>query len=52
MDSSGFEHVFVGESQKKKANVAGFHNWIQFYLQEKKGLLDYKGFYPSRRVSM
>ena len=51
LDSSGFEHVFVGES-RNRAEVIGFHNWIQFYLQEKKGLVDYKGFFPSRRVSM
>ena len=50
MDSSGFEHVFVGET-RNRAEVIGFHNWIQFYLQEKRGLVDYKGFFPSRRVS-
>jgi len=48
LDSSGFEHVFVGES-RNKAEVIGFHNWIQFYLQEKRGAVDYKGFFPSRR---
>ena len=50
MDSSAFEHVFVGET-RNRAEVIGFHNWIQFYLQEKRGLVDYKGFFPSRRVS-
>ncbi|XP_069087136.1 uridylate-specific endoribonuclease isoform X1 [Pleurodeles waltl] len=39
MDSSGFEHVFVGEV--KKGIVSGFHNWIRFYLLEKQGLVDY-----------
>ncbi|PFX18344.1 Poly(U)-specific endoribonuclease-B [Stylophora pistillata] len=48
LDSSGFEHVFVGET-RNKAEVIGFHNWIQFYLQEKRGFVDYKGFFPSRR---
>ncbi|KAM9319907.1 uridylate-specific endoribonuclease [Gastrophryne carolinensis] len=38
-DSSGFEHVFVGEVKKNK--VSGSHSWIQFYLLEKKGMLDY-----------
>jgi poly(U)-specific endoribonuclease len=34
-DSSGFEHLFVGEIRDGKAQ--GLHNWIQFYLQERKG---------------
>ncbi|XP_068679487.1 uridylate-specific endoribonuclease B-like [Montipora capricornis] len=48
LDSSAFEHVFVGET-RNKTDVIGFHNWIQFYLQEKRGLVDYRGFFPSRR---
>ena len=43
MDSSGFEHVFVGET-KSGTEIIGFHNWLQFYLQEKHGHLDYKGY--------
>ncbi|XP_007250602.2 uridylate-specific endoribonuclease C [Astyanax mexicanus] len=42
-DSSGFEHVFVGETKFGK-EIMGLHNWVQFYLQEKQNLLDYKGY--------
>ncbi|XP_072169941.1 uncharacterized protein [Diadema setosum] len=40
-DSSGFEHVFVGET---RSDVTGFHNWLQFYFQEKAGALNYYGY--------
>ena len=50
-DSSGFEHVFVGETRGDK-EVIGFHNWIQFYLQEKVGNVDYKGFMSSDKVKL
>ena len=43
MNSSGFEHVFVGETREH--DVTGFHNWIQFYLQEKARQLDYRGYF-------
>jgi len=39
--SSGFEHVFVGEVRSGK--VIGFHNWIQIYMQEKLGNVNYRG---------
>lgn len=42
LDTSGFEHVFVGEI--KGNEVSGFHNWIQFYLQEKLEVLNYYGY--------
>lgn len=49
--SSAFEHVFVGEIKGRGENaVSGFHNWIQFYLEEAKGNVDYQGYiFPRRR---
>ncbi|XP_052236024.1 uridylate-specific endoribonuclease D-like [Dreissena polymorpha] len=46
-DSCGFEHVFVGETDTSE--VIGFHNWIQFHLQEQKGNLDYRGYIFSKQ---
>ena len=48
-DSSGFEHVFVGEV--KNGKVSGMHNWIQLYLLEKEGDLDYRGYIKPRSQS-
>eukprot|EP01026_Neomeris_dumetosa_P034890 TRINITY_DN2793_c0_g1_i7.p1 TRINITY_DN2793_c0_g1~~TRINITY_DN2793_c0_g1_i7.p1 ORF type:complete len:286 (-),score=38.66 TRINITY_DN2793_c0_g1_i7:196-1053(-) len=46
-DSCGFEHVFVGEEDDGK--IKGLHNWIQMYVEESKGKLDYMGFIKPRR---
>eukprot|EP00898_Chlorokybus_atmophyticus_P008560 jgi/Chlat1/8705/Chrsp88S08073 len=47
-DSSGFEHVFLGEQDR--GEVKGCHNWIQIYLLEQKNLLDYRGYIvPNKR---
>ncbi|XP_032895241.1 poly(U)-specific endoribonuclease-B-like [Amblyraja radiata] len=51
-NSSGFEHVFVGETRGGRT-VIGFHNWIQFYLQEKLGHVDYRGYtMPNNQVEV
>ncbi|KAK2995309.1 hypothetical protein RJ640_023823 [Escallonia rubra] len=49
--SSAFEHVFVGEiKHREEQEVSGFHNWVQFYLEEAKGRVDYQGYiFPRRR---
>ncbi|WCJ20749.1 Uridylate-specific endoribonuclease [Euphorbia peplus] len=49
--SSAFEHVFVGEvKQQGEQQVSGFHNWLQFFLEESKGRVDYQGYiFPRRR---
>jgi poly(U)-specific endoribonuclease len=41
-DSSGFEHVFVGEI--RDGEVIGMHSWLQLYNEERNGRLDYQGF--------
>lgn len=49
INSSGFEHVLVGETSSK---VSGFHNWIQFYLEEKKGAINYQGWVSRSQVRL
>uniref|UniRef100_A0A5S6QQV6 Endoribonuclease n=1 Tax=Trichuris muris TaxID=70415 RepID=A0A5S6QQV6_TRIMR len=50
VDSSAFEHVFMGEIEGDK--VLGLHNWIRFGYLEAKGVLDYKGFIMERQDSV
>lgn len=48
--SSSFEHVFVGEIKSRgEQQVSGFHNWLQFYLEEAKGRVNYQGYILPRR---
>ncbi|XP_023752831.1 uncharacterized protein LOC111901181 [Lactuca sativa] len=49
--SSAFEHVFVGEIKSRgEQSVSGFHNWLQFYMEEAKGRVNYQGYiFPRRR---
>jgi len=44
--SSGFEHVFVGET--KNGQVSGLHSWVRMYWLEANGKLDYTGFVIKR----
>ncbi|CAK8674622.1 unnamed protein product [Clavelina lepadiformis] len=52
LDTSGFEHVFVGELRSSGVSVTGFHNWIQFYLQEKIGSLNYFGYVRTKEPNL
>ncbi|XP_059176687.1 poly(U)-specific endoribonuclease-A-like [Physella acuta] len=47
-DSCSFEHVFVGEG--RGTEMIGLHNWIQFYLQEKAGNINYHGYFRRETV--
>ncbi|KAK6989699.1 poly(U)-specific endoribonuclease-A [Biomphalaria glabrata] len=47
-DSCSFEHVFVGEG--RDTEMIGLHNWIQFYLQEKAGNINYNGHFRKETV--
>ncbi|ETN74875.1 endoribonuclease XendoU [Necator americanus] len=48
LDTSGFEHVFMGEIKGNK--VTGLHNWIRLYYLEKAEDFDYQGFIHKRGV--
>ncbi|KAI8830594.1 Endoribonuclease XendoU-domain-containing protein [Chytriomyces cf. hyalinus JEL632] len=43
-DTSAFEHTFAGEVRDDTREVMGFHNWLTFYVEEKAGRADYRGF--------
>uniref|UniRef100_A0A0N5AYH5 Endoribonuclease n=1 Tax=Syphacia muris TaxID=451379 RepID=A0A0N5AYH5_9BILA len=47
-DTSGFEHVFIGEI--KNNEIFGLHNWLRFYLLENdpKEDFNYRGFVIKR----
>ena len=47
IDSSDFEHVFLGEAKKKSREVGGMHNWIHVYMLEKEGNFNYTGYINS-----
>lgn len=40
--------MFVGEGREDA--FIGLHNWIQFYLQEKTGNIDYHGYFRRETV--
>ncbi|XP_030838852.1 poly(U)-specific endoribonuclease isoform X1 [Strongylocentrotus purpuratus] len=42
LDSSAFEHTFVGEV--KNGKVSGYHNWLAFYEDELEGNVNYYGY--------
>ena len=50
LNSCSFEHVFIGEMRDDV--FIGLHNWIQFYLQEKAGFIDYHGFFRRETVKI
>jgi len=41
LESSGFEHVFLGEIRRSPREVTGLHNWVKMYFAEKDGDLRY-----------
>ncbi|VDK87275.1 unnamed protein product [Litomosoides sigmodontis] len=48
IDTSGFEHVFMGEY--KNGDVSGMHSWLRFYLLEQNASqqFDYRGYTAKR----
>uniref|UniRef100_A0A5S6QPL3 Endoribonuclease n=1 Tax=Trichuris muris TaxID=70415 RepID=A0A5S6QPL3_TRIMR len=50
LDTSAFEHYFVGET--KGGKVSGLHNWIRLAFLEMNGDVDYKGFIENKKHSV
>ncbi|MCC0175387.1 hypothetical protein I4641_00130 [Waterburya agarophytonicola K14] len=51
-DTSGFEHIFVGEgkydlkektSDRISGEISGYHSWVKFYLDEQQQQVNYRG---------
>ena len=41
LDSSGFEHTFLGELYEDGGDVLGFYNWVVTYYEEKADRFQY-----------
>jgi hypothetical protein len=41
----------TNNEQVKNEKVSGFHNWIMFWLEEKRGNIDYRGYIKPRSRS-
>ena len=41
LDSSGFEHTFLGEISEDGGSVLGYYNWVSTYYEEKAGRFQY-----------
>ena len=48
-DTSGFEHTFVGEVDKRENCIKGMHNWVQWYIEESRGNVQYHGYLNPRQ---
>ena len=50
-DSSGFEHVMVGE-YKSSTEVNGLHNWLAYYYKERVDQINYLGYVGQHQVQI
>lgn len=48
-DTSGFEHTFVGEVDTRENCIKGMHNWVQWYIEESRGNVQYHGYLNPRQ---